>query len=1193
MSWLFRCIGSFLAMFSTWFTTGPPSLSKGKALWVLVGLGGGLAAALLADVYVDWARQEDLLWSTLLENAVPLGLALSLPYLGWRSHQNAQLEGSRQENPQPDSSQEESLQAERSQGKLSQKRFSQVAFFPAGDVLREAARWSLIGAFWAFTVGGLATALQLLQQEAEPSALVLHVSTVGAVGGLLVGWAVSQIRRFERRQKKETERKLQKSRERLQMAVEGGNIGTWDWDLETGEVIFNRQWAEMLGYSREELDFHFSTWEELVHPVDLERALSMLDRYIEGEVGTYDPEIRMRTKSGDWKWVQTIGKVISRDGTGKATRAAGIHLDIDERKRSKEALKKDRDLLSRLLETSPDAIVRLDAEGTFAWVGGRAEEVLQASEEEILGRTYDDPAWNLSKPDGSPILKENLPFAQVMSSDEPVRDIEISIEGEGGERRHLSVSGAPLAGEVSQENQHAGDRPKRERMSVADGSMEDALEEGGAVFYLTDITNRKRRKKRLREQNERLERQNDLFERAQEIASVGAWEYDVQSDEMIMTDEAYRIGGLETGAEMTRERGISFYHPEDQPVIRRAIAQAIEKGEPYDLELRLVMADGENRWVRTRGEPQRMAENSEDENDRTKNYEAEHSEGEVARLRGTIQDITARKERERKLQKLKSRYQTLADNFPDGAVYLFDRDLTHRLAGGQELSKVGLSAEEVVGKTLHDLFPDEIADRQVQFYRQALDGEKSVFEETYQGQHYRVQTLPVRDEGGEVTAGMAVARNITDRWRQRKELRQRKEKVRALYETADRLLQASSREEVGDALIEVTQETLGHEGVSVRLIEGGELVATHVAESTLEFMPERPDFRVDGESAVAEIYRAGETLVVEDLEDEDLDLSHDYGDLRSVVAVPLGKHGLFAVTSPEPEAIGEFDAHLIEVLARYAALVLGRLEREENMLRAKEAADRARQEAERSRRKAEEAARLKTSMLANMSHEVRTPLTSILGFAEAIEEETQGLDPPVKTGELELLGEFAGLIQRSGQRLMETLTSVLNLSRLESGEMNLDSTPIDLAAEAKKTAEEFRPQAEEKGLRLQAQLPSRPVWAKADKGGVQIVLQNLLSNAIKYTEKGGMWLRVCKEEREVVIEVEDSGIGMEPDVAEGLFEPFRQESEGVSREYEGTGLGLAVTREAVEQMGGSVEVETEKGEGSCFTARLPQAREKA
>lgn len=119
------------------------------------------------------------------------------------------------------------------------------------------------------------------------------------------------------------------------------------------------------------------------------------------------------------------------------------------------------------------------------------------------------------------------------------------------------------------------------------------------------------------------------------------------------------------------------------------------------------------------------------------------------------------------------------------------------------------------------------------------------------------------------------------------------------------------------------------------------------------------------------------------------------------------------------------------------------------------------------------------------------------------------------------------------------------------------------------------------------------MWAKADKGGVQIVLQNLLSNAIKYTEKGGMWLRVCKEEREVVIEVEDSGIGMEPDVAERLFEPFRQESEGVSREYEGTGLGLAVTREAVEQMGGSVEVETEKGEGSCFTVRVPQAREKA
>ncbi|PSQ74967.1 MAG: hypothetical protein BRD33_05040, partial [Bacteroidetes bacterium QH_6_63_17] len=212
-------------------------------------------------------------------------------------------------------------------------------------------------------------------------------------------------------------------------------------------------------------------------------------------------------------------------------------------------------------------------------------------------------------------------------------------------------------------------------------------------------------------------------------------------------------------------------------------------------------------------------------------------------------------------------------------MYLFDEDLTYQLVGGQELPEVGLSAEEVVGATTHDLFPEDIADRQARYYHRTLDGEKCVFEETYQGRRHRVQTVPVRGEGGEISAGMAVAQNITEQWLQREKLESRKAKVRALYDTVDRLFQASSPEEVGNVLIEVIQEALGHEGVSVRFAREGRLVATHVAESTFEFMPERPDFPIDGESVVAEIYRADETLAIEDLEASDLEPTYDYGDL--------------------------------------------------------------------------------------------------------------------------------------------------------------------------------------------------------------------------------------------------------------------------------------------------------------------------
>jgi signal transduction histidine kinase len=197
------------------------------------------------------------------------------------------------------------------------------------------------------------------------------------------------------------------------------------------------------------------------------------------------------------------------------------------------------------------------------------------------------------------------------------------------------------------------------------------------------------------------------------------------------------------------------------------------------------------------------------------------------------------------------------------------------------------------------------------------------------------------------------------------------------------------------------------------------------------------------------------------------------------------------------------------------------------------------------------------------------------GSAETIGDEI-GRDPDEV--DLTTLARFSDLVERivkrSGHRLMETLTGVLTLSKLEAGQVELSSEAVGLAAQAH--------------------------WA--DEEGIQIVLRNLLSNAIKYTGEGGtVWVRTYREEdaaqsenaarseNAVVLEVEDTGIGMEPEVAEDLFEPFRQASEGWGREYEGTGVGLAVTKKAAEQMGGTIEVETEEGEGSRFVVRLPQA----
>lgn len=156
--------------------------------------------------------------------------------------------------------------------------------------------------------------------------------------------------------------------------------------------------------------------------------------------------------------------------------------------------------------------------------------------------------------------------------------------------------------------------------------------------------------------------------------------------------------------------------------------------------------------------------------------------------------------------------------------------------------------------------------------------------------------------------------------------------------------------------------------------------------------------------------------------------------------------------------------------------------------------------------------------------------------------------------------------------------------------MKLDEEPVELASQVEATVEQLRSQARETDVTLTVDLEEAPLRANANEGGVQIVVRNLISNAIKYTEEGGhVWVRAWPEADRVVLEVEDTGIGMAEAKVPDLFKAFRQESEGPSREYEGTGLGLTLTKRLLEEMGGSIDVETEKGAGTCFTVRLPRA----
>ena len=235
----------------------------------------------------------------------------------------------------------------------------------------------------------------------------------------------------------------------------------------------------------------------------------------------------------------------------------------------------------------------------------------------------------------------------------------------------------------------------------------------------------------------------------------------------------------------------------------------------------------------------------------------------------------------------------------------------------------------------------------------------------------------------------------------------------------------------------------------------------------------------------------------------------------------------------------------------------------------------------RAKEKAEEAARLKAAMLANMSHEVRTPLTAIIGFAEILQNELDAGN-----------ARFAKTIRNSSHRLMDTLNSVLDLSKLDAGAYALRRTDVDVLARIRDTVAMMQPMAESGGIALDVtKETSRSLVGSLDAGAIDRIMANLISNALKFTPDGGrVEVRIRYESDAspmAVVEVEDSGVGIDPEFLPHLFEAFRQESDGVRRTHEGTGLGLAITRRLTEILGGTISVESEKGEGTCFTVRLP------
>ncbi len=227
--------------------------------------------------------------------------------------------------------------------------------------------------------------------------------------------------------------------------------------------------------------------------------------------------------------------------------------------------------------------------------------------------------------------------------------------------------------------------------------------------------------------------------------------------------------------------------------------------------------------------------------------------------------------------------------------------------------------------------------------------------------------------------------------------------------------------------------------------------------------------------------------------------------------------------------------------------------------------------------RAERADKLKDAFVANISHEIRTPLNIILGYSDILEVEFKD----------RISSDYPDLfdsIRNASQRLMRTVDMILSISRLEAGDVEIVPTALDLASLLERIVKDMKPMANQKGLELSFTNDCGEVIVNVDEYIMLKVMDNLLDNAIKFTREGFIRVRMhFNTDKDVCIEVKDSGIGMSPEYQRMLFEPYSQEEVGYSRSYEGIGLGLALVKRYLKLHGAAISVSSVKGKGTTFT----------
>lgn len=469
-------------------------------------------------------------------------------------------------------------------------------------------------------------------------------------------------------------------------------------------------------------------------------------------------------------------------------------------------------------------------------------------------------------------------------------------------------------------------------------------------------------------------------------------------------------------------------------------------------------------------------------------------------------------------------------------------------AGAEKL--FGYTAEEMIGHSIAFLLPADRPDEEWQILEQLKQGQQFRQYETVRRRKdgtlvdISLTVSPVKNAAGEIIGASKIARDITVRKRVEAALRESEHKFRALFEQTFQFIALLKPDGM---LLEINQAPLEFSRTEREAVVG------------------RPLWEFPAWVATVELQKVAKEAITQAA------AGHF---VRSEVCIPDAQ-GTWTDFDFSVKPIRDEFGQVVLLIAE-GRDITDRKRAEEQLRGSNERISLANAELAR-------AARLKDEFLAGMSHELRTPLNAILGLSEVLLEEVYG--------ELtEDQRESLSTIEQSGKHLLDLINDILDLSKVESGRMELEITSIPVRSLCDSSLSFVKQQAHSKKIGLSCQIAEGLTEIEVDPRRIRQVLVNLLSNAVKFTPDGGaVQLQVSVDAfgETIAFSVTDTGIGIAPENINKLFQPFVQLDSSLSRRYAGTGLGLALVRRIVELHGGSVAVESEVGIGSSFTITLP------